>query len=389
MRPLRIAMFYELFWPSRGGIESWIVNVSHELIRRGHSVDIITGAIPGQPDKEMVDGLHVVRVDGLMKRTFTHGYANPRRQLVWVPAGSIFWRKHAKDYDIIHAHVQASLLAALIGAGPKKLVWSWHGTYHQQLWRTYPVHQALFYEIAEHMAVKLAYAACITADAYTKRLAVKHMGANPQRLFPIPNGVDTDIFRPMKVPKPDDWPEGFHIVTTRRLVPKTGIQFLIPALKPIVAKNRDVHLMIYGNGPMRSKLERLAERYGLAKNVHFMGPAPLSDMPTIYAAADIVVIPSLIEATSLSCLEAMACGKLLVTCPVGGIPEIAPQGTVIYTEPGNVESLTRGLMAAVEMGPSRRAEMGKKAREHVANNFTWKRTVDKILQVYGAVAGDV
>lgn len=389
MRPLRIAMFYELFWPTRGGIESWIANVSRELESRGHEVDIITGAIPGQPSDERLDGLHVIRVGGVMKRTFTHGYASPLRQFAWVPSGAGYLLKHAKEYDLIHAHVQASMLAALLGAGSRKLVWSWHGTYHQQLWRMYPAQQALFYEVAEHIAVKLPYAACITGDAYTKKLAMRHMGANPARLFPVENGVDTEMFRPMTVGKPEGWPDGFCLVTTRRLVPKNGLQFLIPALKPIVEKDRDVHLMIYGDGPDRRKLEALSDGNGLSGNVHFMGPAPLERMPSVYSAADAVVIPSLIEATSLSCLEAMACGKALVTCPVGGVPEIAPPDKVIYTEPGNVASLTKGLERVIEMGAEGRETLGRKAREHVSRNFTWKHTVDKILDVYGKVLKDL
>ncbi len=114
-----------------------------------------------------------------------------------------------------------------------------------------------------------------------------------------------------------------------------------------------------------------------------MGSLPYRYMPKIYNAADIIVIPSLIEATSISCLEAMACGKLLITCPVGGVPEIAPKELVIYAKPRNVESLEKSLEKAVfKTTEKEREKIGKKARKHIEKNFTWEKTVNKILKVY-------
>jgi len=382
-------MFYELFWPSYGGIETWIASVSKELIKRGHEVDIITGGIPKQPKHEIINGLSVIRIDyhNIMAKLFIHGFSALKRQIIWSTiVGRRFWKHHKNDYDIIHAHVQSSMIAALLGAGPEKLVWSWHGTYHGLYWKMYPPHWALFYELMEHVSSRLPFAACITADKYTKNLVVKHMNANPSKFFPVPNGVDINKFKPMKVSKPKNWYGKFHVITTRRLVPKTGIQFLIPAMKPIIDNRPDVHLIIYGGGPMLNFLVSLAKKLKIERNVHFMGPATYSEMPKIYNAADVVAIPSLIEATSLSCLEAMACEKTVVTCPVGGVPEIAPNNTVIYTIPSNIKSLEMGLeKAIVEMNSRNRNKLGNKARKHIIKNFTWKKTVDGILKVYETV----
>lgn len=386
---MKIAMFYELFWPSYGGIETWIASVSKELIKRGYDVDIITGGIPNQSNHEVIDGLNIIRIDyhDIMAKLFIQGFSALKRQIIWSTiVGRRFWKYYKNDYDIIHAHVQSSMIAALLGAGPKKLVWSWHGTYHGLYWDMYPFHWALFYETMEHLSSRLPFAACITADEYTKKLAVNHMHANPSKFFPVANGVDVDMFKPMKVSKPKNWDGNFHIVTTRRLVPKTGIQFLIPAIEPIIKEIPDTHLMIYGGGPMSDTLVSLTKKLKIEKNVHFMGPAPHSEMPKIYNAADVVAIPSLIEATSLSCLEAMSCGKTIVTCPVGGVPEIAPKNTVIYTTPGNIKSLEKGLRKAIiEMSSSDRKKLGNKAFKHVSNNFTWKHTVNKILKIYEKV----
>jgi len=385
---MKIAMFYELFWPTRGGLETWIASVSKELMKRGHEVDIITGAIPNQPKEEIIENLHIKRIDwkGIMKSSYIPGYTNIKRQFFWLLVGKLFWKVHKNDYDIIHPHVQSSLIATLLGGGPKKIVWTWHGTYHKQLYQMYPFFQAFFYDIGEHVAINLPYAACITADEYTKSLAVKHMGADPKRIFPVSNGVDIKMFKPLKVRKPKNWPKGFHIVSTRRLVPKTGLQFLIPAMKKIVEKREDVYLMIYGDGPLKKELIKIRKNLKLENNVYLMGASPYSQMPKIYNSADVVAIPSLIEATSISCLEAMACGKLLITCPVGGVPEIAPRNMVLYAKPGDVKSLEKTLIKAIfNMNENGRKKIGIKARKHIEKNFTWEKTVNKILKVYETV----
>lgn len=141
--------------------------------------------------------------------------------------------------------------------------------------------------------------------------------------------------------------------------------------------------MIYGDGPLKDELLKITKDLRLEKNVHFKGSFPYKSMPRIYNAADLIVIPSLIEATSISCLEAMACGKLLITCPVGGVPEIAPSNMVIYSIPADIKSLEDALEKAIfKMTDSDRKRIGEKARRHIEMNFTWEKTVDKILEVY-------
>jgi len=202
-------------------------------------------------------------------------------------------------------------------------------------------------------------------------------------MIPVHNGVDCEMFYPAAVEKPPEWGKGFHILTARRLVYKNGIQFLIQALQEIVRQRPDISLIIYGKGPMEIKLRKLAERLNMANNVRFLGVANHNDMPQLYNAADLIAIPSLMEASSLSVLEAMACSKPILTCPVGGISEVAPEGCVVYAEPGNVESIRRQLQYMLfEMSDSERREMGTLARERVCRNFTWARAVDRLERIY-------
>lgn len=387
---MKIAMFYELFWPAKGGIEAWIASVSRELVKRGHQVDVITGCVPGAPQSEVLDGINIRRIGGKILTTnhfYTPGYGNLKRQIYWMLFIAIpFWRRHRTEYDIIHAQIHPSFLGALFGAGPGRLVWTWHGTYHNLYYQMFPFFQASFYELADHLIVRFPFSACIAVDSNTLKLAVNHLKAKRNRIHVIVNGVDVEAFQPFKAQKPEEWPKGFHIVSTRRLVPKAGLQYLLPSLTSIVRERPDVHAMIYGDGPMKEELLRITQTLRLDKNVHFLGETAYESMPRIYNASDLVVAPSLIEGTPLSCLEAMACGKLLVTCPVGGIPDIAPEELVLYAEPASEKSLEKALRRAIlEMSEEDRCRIGGKAMEHVRKHFTWGNTVDRILEIYEAV----
>ena len=385
---MRVAMVYELFWPSPGGIESWIANISRILARRGHKVTIITGSVKG--DIQPLNNVEIRQLDflGLMRRTHVPGTTQLTRQLLWTLALSKYLKNHSDEFAIIHAHVQASFLGCLLAKGKNKLIYHWHGTYHEWNYRMYPFPLALFYDVADHVIAHLPYDACITADKYTRELAIEHIGANSSRIIPVLNGVDTVLFKPTRVtPSEVGWPGGGpFIIAARRLVPKNGLQFLIPAVQQLIGVLPETKLMIYGAGPLEPFLKKMVSKLGLSNSVFFKGHVRHSDLPRLYNAADVVAVPSLIEATSLGCLEAMACAKPLLTCPVGGIPEILVPGCAVSVKPGSPQEILAGLKHLLcELSDKDRAEMGKTARQHVEKNFTWENTADNVIGIYEAL----
>ena len=382
-------MLYELFWPSHGGIENWLYFVGKELARRGHVVDLITCGLAGSPKEEpLATRFRVLRIDpwGVMQKRYVSGHVNIARQIFWIPISAMWLWRNAAAYDVVHAHLQASLTGAALSVGSQRLFWSWHGTYRKQLYGMYSWWRAVFYDLAERIAVRIPCAACITADAYTAKLARNELRGIRTRMIPVPNGVDTTLFCPAPVEKPAEWGSGFHLLVPRRLVYKNGVQFLLRAVPEIVAQRPDFKVVVYGDGPMRPELCRFVDEHGLEANVRFFEPVPSAVLARLYNAADAVAVPSLIEATSLSVLEAMACAKPLLTCPVGGVPEVAPSDCVIYAEPGDVDSLKRALRRMLfEMTPDDLKRMGKRASAHVSRNFTWKHTASHLEKIYQQV----
>ena len=383
---MKIMMVYELFWPAMGGIESWIGNVSKILVRRGHEVTVVTGNI-GEQEYEEYEGVKIQRIDylSILRQTHRSGTTTFSRQAFWVPIAENFIRRNEKRFDIIHAHSPPSAFASVLAGVGRKTVFHWHGTHHGYYNELYNPLLALGLDTTEHIAAGLPFKLCVTADKYTKRLAVQHMRADPARIIPVANGVDVNLFRPCRItPQQVGWgDEGPFIIAARRFVGKNGLEFLILAMAEIIKDKPKAKLMLYGAGPCEAQMREIVRQKKLENNVFFKGNVPHWKLPSLYNASDIVAAPSIIEATSLGCLEAMACGKPLLTCAVGGIPEILTTGAAFLVRPKNVQDIVNGLKFLLcEMNDGERRRMGEIGRINVQQNFTWERVVDNMLEVF-------
>jgi glycosyltransferase involved in cell wall biosynthesis len=201
------------------------------------------------------------------------------------------------------------------------------------------------------------------------------------RTLPIVNGIDTDTFRPVE-PSLAKVENEFLLVCPRRLVPKNGVEFLVRALGYLKDRLK-VRLYIAGDGPLRRHLERVAADLGVLDRIVFKGDVPNTDMPAIYSSADLVVIPSLIEATSIAALEAMSCQRLVAASRVGGLPEIIDSRVGILFEPASPQAIAAAIVKAA--GLHEASAMGMEARRRVEESWSIRRMTDIHEELYEAL----
>ena len=121
--------------------------------------------------------------------------------------------------------------------------------------------------------------------------------------------------RPARPPATERW----RLIVPRRLFSKNGVEYLVRAMPYIVAQV-DAEAVLIGDGPERTRLEELARELGVADRLSFMGKQPSAAMPGLLSSGDLAVFPSLMEATSVAALEAMACELPVAASRVGGLP---------------------------------------------------------------------
>jgi glycosyltransferase involved in cell wall biosynthesis len=170
-----------------------------------------------------------------------------------------------------------------------------------------------------------------------------------------------------------------RIIVPRRLFEKNGVEYFIRAV-PLIRAQMDIDAVLVGDGPERERLERLAGELGVSDSVTFMGRRANDEMPTLLADADVAVLPSLMEATSVAALEAMSCGVPVAASRVGGLPEIVDESVGTLFEPADPASLAAALVALLQR-PDLDA-VGRQARQRVVQSWSVARLARRHVEIY-------
>jgi colanic acid/amylovoran biosynthesis glycosyltransferase len=193
----------------------------------------------------------------------------------------------------------------------------------------------------------------------------------------VPHGVDLSRFRPRAFR-----PRGpLALLAVGRLVEKKGFHVLIDAAAQLRTAFR---LRIVGDGPEHARLAGAVQRHGLAESVELAGPLTHHELPAEYAAADVVVTPSLADAAGDRdglpnvVLEAMASGLSVVGGDVGALATALNGRSGLLVPPGDADALADAveLLAA---RPGLRAAIGQAARARVQRDFDLDRCGERLL----------
>lgn len=230
---------------------------------------------------------------------------------------------------------------------------------------------------------------CFVCASDMIRQLLVSQGFDPERVVTVHEGVDLERIR--AVPALDihaelHLPHGAPVIANiAALAPHKGQRYLVEAMHLVVQKEPDARLVIFGEGELRSSLERQIRDATLGRHVVLAGFR--RDVIGLLKTADIFVMSSVMEGLGTSLLDAMACAKPIVATNVGGIPEAVQNGvTGILVPERKPRALADALIALLRDAP-RRAAFGAAGLEHVRRAFSADRMVDATLDVYARVVG--
>ncbi|MGH9462186.1 MAG: glycosyltransferase, partial [Vicinamibacteria bacterium] len=207
----------------------------------------------------------------------------------------------------------------------------------------------------------------------------------------IPSGVDLEAFR-KRAPAPDvarselGWSVTERIVVgVGRLVPVKGFDVAVRALTELRAVLPEIRLVLVGDGPERSRLERLAAADGNLSRLTITGVT--GDVTRFLAASDVVIAPSRNEGMGRVLVEAMALGKPVVASRVGGVPSVVSDGrSGTLIQPDSPDELARALIELFN-DPARMRAYGEAAVE-LAEQFSLRVMEQGVLTLYRQLASE-
>jgi glycosyltransferase involved in cell wall biosynthesis len=207
----------------------------------------------------------------------------------------------------------------------------------------------------------------VVAVSQALRARAIRCGAAPERVSVIPNGIAAEEIGGDDA-QPAERRAEFELLYVGRLSAEKAVDVAIRALALI--KLPSMRLRIIGDGPTRGALEKLTAKLGLNDSIEFLGAQPRHSLGGYYAAADVVLLPSLSEAQGLAVLEAQICGTPVIASRVGGIPDMIEDGrNGLLVPPSDVDALSaavRTLWSHAEL----RTSMAAGALESV-KDFAW------------------
>lgn len=217
-------------------------------------------------------------------------------------------------------------------------------------------------------------------------------GYHPGRSICIPNGFDTELFRPDPAARTSVrselglTPDSTLVGLVARFDPDKDHQTFFRAAARLLPQFPNLHFVLCGAGTERSnpQLMQLAADSGVSSSVHLLGLR--TDVPRIMAALDLLCLSSVSEAFPNVLGEAMCCGVPCVSTNAGDAAEILGN-TGSLCEPGNPESLATALTQMLRMPPRQRAESGLAGRERVRTRYSIEAITNRYSELWSAEGG--
>jgi len=380
----------------------YVRDLSRELARRGHRVDVYTRS--QDPSAPRVDD------NGLGRGV----------RVIHIPAGP----EHPYDKHLVYDHLPEFVDGVLAQAADDGIRYD---VLHSHYWLSGAVAQVLRQRLGMpivHMfhtlgKMKNAVAQRPEERETTRRIAVETdivrradvvvaatpaeqdqlvrlYAADPARIRVISPGVDTERFHPIPPAHAKDQiglcAESRIILFVGRIEPLKGIDNLLQAITQVVNARPELRLgvcvPIIGGDPDRIReddemvrLQELQEGLGISDVVTFLGAKDQDMLQYYYSAAEMVVMPSDYESFGMVALEAMACGTPVIASDVGGLAFLVRHGRTGYRVPARDPQALAARIAHLLTDEGLRRRIGQRAACW-AESYAWPNIADQIEEVY-------
>ena len=361
---MKVLMVSLDFPPTVGGIAAHVYELSKKLQQFGVNVTVLTRRNKGEKKEEVIDGIFVYRIE---LRFLGITYGLQINQAIQKLIKKI-------EPNILHIHGMRPLEFLKKNSIP--VVYTNHTSGYLKRIKKGGYRVALLKRLFQKPDLILAPSKELLDIPFFVRA----------KKYYIPNGVDVQKYRKdnkvrTSLRKKFNFKEDDIVgIVTRRLVKKNGVLYLAKATKFL--KNTNVKLVIIGDGEEYENIKKELQK-NFSKRFIMLGAKTHQEIKEFYSMADFSILPSLMEATSISGLEAMAASLPLIGTKVGGIPELIDEGkNGFLCEPANEYDLAQKIDLLLEQNLEK---FGKYSFDKVKNEFDWSIIAQKTLEVYKSI----
>jgi len=385
------------YYPSSGGIVSYVYNVSKKLIASGHDPTVVCAHLKKTlPKYEIHENINIIRhpyyrIHGLPIDILALIYFELRLEK--------FLNKNANDSDIIWSNFFLEAFASckafrnkipmifIIHAVASKMIKLYNMYPNADVFlKSYVNSLYLQYLLMEKKAIKESEK-IVTLSKMRAREICDYYNLDKDKVIVIPPGINLEKFYPSKkdinLLKELNIPNNCKIIlTVCRLSFEKNIETLIKAFKKISKEN--LFLIIVGKGDQKRYLEKLVKKLNLSKKVIFTGER--KDIERFYSIADLFVLPSTYEGFGLVYLEAMASGVPCIALKpdypniIIGSSEVIDDGvTGLLADPYSIDSLVE-KMVRILSDDDLKIRLGKNARKVCEERFMWEKTAETLIK---------
>lgn len=343
--------------------------------------------------KAISDGgheVHFVQLEGNRRQVESRSVPENVHQVIWAGGREPFKWSHLPklvlDFrrlvrqikpDLIHAGpIQTcAFIAALSGFRPL-LAMSWGFDLMDD------VHKGRIWEFATRYTLKRS--TFFTSDANVTRDKAVAYGMNPEKTIVFPWGVDLEHFKPSP---PERQPSTFTLFCNRAWESRYGVDVLARAFVKVAQQKDNVDLVLLNGGSQGNVIRNILQSGGVLDRVTFGGQVSQTDLPRWYHMADLYVSPSHVDGSSVSLMEALACG---LPCLVSDIPankEWVVDGVNGWLfRDGDVNDLVEKILAAMNQR-EKLPEIGAASRRSAERRADWKKNAAALMNLYRSLGG--
>lgn len=380
---MKVGMFINYYIPSKGGMETSVINLCKGLKDAGHEPFVFAPKYPNYKDTEK----NIFRYESFRFHYNGYFYVIP----LPLPGGMTKTIKNL-NLDIIHSHQPYSLGdEALIYARKMKipLVFTYHIKYEDYSHYIPLVPKS----IADHF-IRKTYTnysnkcnAVIAPSSAIKNLLLEN--GVKSRIEIIPSGINIDEFakstgkREEVRAKYKISPNDVVLITACRLTPEKNVEFLVEAFKKIRSSCSNAKFIIVGDGARRKVLEDMAKNSGLENDVIFPGLVGKEEIISLYQAGDIFVFASQTETQGLVAVEAMSAGIPAVCVKASGIEDMIVNGEDGILTENSIDDFSSNVIKVIN-DPNLRKNLADHAKQN-SQKFTIKLWTEKIIKLYDSL----